>query len=281
MKKNLFLITEEEKDRILGMHKTASKRHYLSEAGPFEDTELPTDNTATGTPTTPTATTPTQEKLGALNGQVVQGPAGDPYQYKGEAGKYYYALKKDGTNAKWTEQTRPAGIKAIQDKILSLAKPVAAAPEEKMSVASVQGTEVTPSSQQNLATTNQQTPGTQTPAPTTAGGGGTPEIKLGAVGEAQKLMPNLKSLDPMKQVEVANWAKTPSGQYILNTPQAQREAALDNLDRRRGDQLTRNLKKEIRQALGMSADTLAGKVGSAITGGLQGIKQGFQQQATR
>jgi hypothetical protein len=31
----------------------------------------------------------------------------------------------------------------------------------------------------------------------------------------------------------------------------------------------------------MAADTLAGKVGSAVTGGLQGIKQGFQQQTTR
>jgi hypothetical protein len=31
MKKNLFVISESEKERILGMHKSASERHYLSE----------------------------------------------------------------------------------------------------------------------------------------------------------------------------------------------------------------------------------------------------------
>lgn len=34
MKKNLFLITEDEKQRILGMHETATKRVYLSEQTP-------------------------------------------------------------------------------------------------------------------------------------------------------------------------------------------------------------------------------------------------------
>ena len=29
--KNLFLINEEERNRILGMHETATKKHYLSE----------------------------------------------------------------------------------------------------------------------------------------------------------------------------------------------------------------------------------------------------------
>jgi hypothetical protein len=56
---------------------------------------------------------------------------------------------------------------------------------------------------------------------------------------------------------------------------------LDNLDRRKGDAKTRELKKEIRQALGMSADTLVGKVASSVRGGVQGLKQGFRQQVTK
>ena len=282
MKKNLFLITEEERERILGMHQTASKRHYLSEAGPFEDDALPTDNTSTGTPTTAAPTTPTTAAPTTPTPQesTYSSYHDNDYDYKKEGDKYFFKLKSNPTSQRakqflaqnkytsWTEATGNA-----KDAIAKL--PFST---EKMDVASVKGTKVTSTAQQNLATTNQPATGTQTP--TTAGGGGTPQIALGSIGEAQKLMPNLKSLDPMKQAEVANWAKTPSGQYILNTPADQREAAIDNLDRRRGDEETRRLKKEIRQALGMAADTLAGKVGSSIRGGIQGLKQGFQQQTT-
>jgi len=48
---------------------------------------------------------------------VKQGAAGDPYQYKKEGGKYFYAKKAEGTNAKWVEQTKDIGIKAIATKI--------------------------------------------------------------------------------------------------------------------------------------------------------------------
>ncbi len=49
--------------------------------------------------------------------EVKQGTGGDPFQYKKEGGKYFYAKKAEGTNAKWVEQTKPDGIKAIQTKI--------------------------------------------------------------------------------------------------------------------------------------------------------------------
>ena len=48
---------------------------------------------------------------------VKQGAAGDQYQYKKEGGKYFYAKKAEGTNAKWVEQTTPKGIDAIATKI--------------------------------------------------------------------------------------------------------------------------------------------------------------------
>jgi hypothetical protein len=54
---------------------------------------------------------------------------------------------------------------------------------------------------------------------------------------------------------------------------------MDNLDKMfGGDQLTKELKKPIRQALGMKADNMFGRIGSAVKGGVQGIKQGFNQQ---
>jgi hypothetical protein len=89
-------------------------------------------------------------------------------------------------------------------------------------------------------------------------------------------MPNIKSLDPMKQAEVANWAKSPAGQYVIKLAPEQREAGLDNLDRVRGDKETRRLKKEIRTALGMMADTGVGRLGQRVQGAVQGAKQGFQ-----
>ena len=48
---------------------------------------------------------------------VKQGAAGDQFQYKKEGGKYFYAKKAEGTNAKWVEQTKEIGIDAIATKI--------------------------------------------------------------------------------------------------------------------------------------------------------------------
>jgi len=93
MNRKCLILTESEKNRILGMHKI---RFEIQKNFIFEQ---------------------------AIDGQVVQGPQGDPYQYKVEAGKAYYAKKSEGANPKWIEQKNPVGIKAIQDKIINPATP--------------------------------------------------------------------------------------------------------------------------------------------------------------
>ena len=54
MKKNLFVISESERERILGMHQSASDRHYLSEQASVSGTTP----AAPVTPTAPAAGTP-------------------------------------------------------------------------------------------------------------------------------------------------------------------------------------------------------------------------------
>jgi hypothetical protein len=76
--KNLFLINEEEKNRILNLHETATKRHYLSE-------------------------------------QVKQGQPGDPYEYKLEDGIYYFKNTEKG-ETRWTKANKNQSD-AIKTKI--------------------------------------------------------------------------------------------------------------------------------------------------------------------
>ena len=49
--------------------------------------------------------------------EIKQGAAGDAYQYKKEGGKYFYAKKTEGANAKWIERTDQKGLDAIKTKI--------------------------------------------------------------------------------------------------------------------------------------------------------------------
>jgi hypothetical protein len=80
MKKNLFLITEEEKNRILGMHMKATKSQYLSEQ------EVP----ATPAPATPTpapASNTEQAKILTFNDR--------DYAYKKEGEKYFFKLQSN------------------------------------------------------------------------------------------------------------------------------------------------------------------------------------------
>ena len=120
--------------------------------------------------------------------------------------------------------------------------------------------------------------GSTTPNGTTIGGGGAPppQLALGAIGEAQKLMPNIINLDFQKQSQIATWSQSPAGKYILSLPAEQREAGLDNLEKRSGDQTTRNLRKDIRTALGMAADTSFGRLGQGVQGAVQGYQQGVK-----
>lgn len=244
MKKNLFLINEEEKQRILGMHETATKRVYLSEQTPA--------------PATP------QPETKVLNDR--------DYAYKKEGEKYFFKLqpnpasegakklKQANKYLNWTEATGK-GLEAI--KKLSWGK--------SEGLATLPATAVNPVSPSGNTASN--TPTGTTPV---SGGGGQPQLALGNVGTAEKSMPKIKSLDPTKQSQVAAWSQTPSGKYILSLPADQREAGLDNLDRVRGDKQTRELKKEIRIALGMPADTKLGRLGQGVQGAVQGFKQGVQ-----
>lgn len=263
MKKNLFVITESERERILGMHKRATASQYLSE----QETVTTTTTTVAATAQAPAAsgTEKPQSQTLVMNDR--------DYGYKKEGDKYYFKLQPNPASAKaqeykkagkfldWTE-AKGAGLEAIKKldfkpetltlKDAGLENPL----KQPSTVAQVQVTGAT------------------------TGGGGEPKKIIDPIGDAKATMPKIDTLDPTVAREVIAWSKTPSGQYVLNSPADQREAALDNLDRRRGDQETRRLKKEIRQALGMAADTLAGKIGSAVRGGVQGIRQGFQQQTT-
>jgi hypothetical protein len=72
--KNLFELSQEEKNRIINLHENATKRLYLVEQ------------------------------------EVVQGGNGDSYQYRKTGDKVEYATK--GTN-NWKTQTNPKGIEAI------------------------------------------------------------------------------------------------------------------------------------------------------------------------
>jgi hypothetical protein len=77
---NRFLVTEEEKKRILGMHISAKKNHYISE-------------------------------------EVIQGVGNDIYQYKKDGNIYFYATKKEGDNPNWKIHTKATAIEAICTRI--------------------------------------------------------------------------------------------------------------------------------------------------------------------
>jgi hypothetical protein len=262
MKKNLFILTEEEKNRILNLHISATKSQYLSE----QDATTPAS-------TTPESPTPTDTNQTPENKNQILTFNDRDYIYKKEGDKYFFRLQRNPASAKaqefkksgrfldWTE-AKGGSLDAIkklnfQPENLTTKKPT----------------------QIQTNTTPQTDLTAKTTTGTTVGGGGEQQI-INPMEDAKKSLPKIDTLDAVKSREVIAWSKTPQGQYVLKTPADQREAALDNLDRIRGDKETRRLKKEIRQALGMAADTLAGRVGSAIKGGVQGAKQGFRQQTT-
>ena len=95
-----------------------------------------------------------------------------------------------------------------------------------------------------------------------------------ASAETLRITPGLSKLLPDMQTRVTAWTKTPSGQYILALAPQQRENGLDQLDRRGGDPETKAIKKEIRIALGMAADTRFGQIAQGVKGAVQGYQQG-------
>jgi len=195
MKKNLFVISESERERILGMHKSASDRHYLSEAGPLLDTDVPVDQTqvagtpAAGTPAagtpppaaagTPAAGTPPPAAPPAAGSKGLNIVNDKDYEYKKDGETYSFrikqtptsanvlALQKQGKYADWTVATGK-GLEAIKklnfndETADSVKMPIAATP-----------TKVT-STQTQLASAGTQAPAAGTPA---AGAGGAPPLQ--------------------------------------------------------------------------------------------------------
>ena len=94
---NIFLLNDEEKNRILNLHETATKNLYLIEQ----------NNSLNILPST-------------QNQTIVQGSNGDPYQYMRWGGKVYYAKKSEGKTPNWVEVKNPKGIGAINSKIFKL-----------------------------------------------------------------------------------------------------------------------------------------------------------------
>jgi hypothetical protein len=173
MKKNLFVISESERERILGMHQSASDRHYLSEQVAVPPTPAATTPAAPAAPTTPAAPAPESKGLNIINDK--------DYEYKKDGETYSFrirqtptsanvlALQKQGKYADWTVATGK-GLEAIKklnfndETADSVKMPIAAAP-----------TKVT-STQTQLASAGTQAPATGTTAPA-AGAGGAPPLQ--------------------------------------------------------------------------------------------------------
>lgn len=192
-----------------------------------------------------------------MSTKMVPGTGGDPYQYLQYQGKYFYA-KKGATQ--WTEAKgdlndpkSPAG--AIKSRYFP----------------------ATASSSATTATTSATTATTQVASGTTSGNTTTSGTTLGTTSATTpSQLVGLSKLPTDVQARITKWSQSPAGTYILSLPPEQREAGLDNLDRRRGDQETRDLRKDIRIALGMAADKFLGRVQQGAQGLAQGFKQGFQ-----
>jgi hypothetical protein len=176
MKKNLFLITEEEKNRILGMHVKATSSQYLSEQA---------------APATPAPATTEQSKILTFNDR--------DYAYKKEGEKYFFKLqsnptspaaqnyKKQGKFLNWTE-AKGKGLEAI--KKLDF-KP------ETIATASVVNTKVTKASEQTPITATAQTAAPVKPLAT--GGGSQATTQQVTAQTNPEITQDLKSAAQIRQ----------------------------------------------------------------------------------
>ena len=110
--KNLFIINEEEKNRILNLHETATKRHYLSEQALDLGQETKSPEPVIG---------PTFMDSGAI---IKQGDYGDPYVYAKLGNDYYFAKVSEGDNPNWRLAKTEKGIRDIKGKIFNEKLPV-------------------------------------------------------------------------------------------------------------------------------------------------------------
>jgi hypothetical protein len=94
----LFIISEEEKNRILNLHESATNRQYLPEQNNVYQDPLNLRQFDT----------------------IVQGVQGDPYQYMRFADNFFYAKKSDGKNPKWVKVNDLDAIESIRTSIFNM-----------------------------------------------------------------------------------------------------------------------------------------------------------------
>jgi len=108
--KNLFILNEEEKNRILNLHESATKRHYLNE----QSLDLGQSETQ------PTEPITGPQSLEDTSGTIVKkGLGGDPYVYAKFGNNYYYAMASEGENPNWITAKTEKSINAIKGKIFN------------------------------------------------------------------------------------------------------------------------------------------------------------------
>jgi hypothetical protein len=104
--KNLFILNEDEKERILGLHENATKRHYLNE-----------QSLNLGQPEQPVVG---PETLQDTEGTVVKkGLNGDPYVYAKLGNNFYYSKDTENNNPNWVLATKQNAVNAIKSKIFN------------------------------------------------------------------------------------------------------------------------------------------------------------------
>ena len=185
MKKNLFLITEDEKDRILGMHKKATAAQYLSE----EDVTTTTTTVAGSTPAT--AQKPEAQVLTANDRDYAYKKEGDKYFFKLQPNPVSASAKQYKTSGKflnWTE-AKGKGLQAIQKLNFQ---------PETMSTLAAKDTKVTTAAAQTPTTPT--TAQTATPVkPLATGGGSQPTGQAVTAQTNPQVSADLKSASQIRQ----------------------------------------------------------------------------------
>lgn len=191
MKRNLFEITEEERNRILQIHESATKRGYLREQATPVSTGATTPTTGATTPTTG-ATTPTTGGTQQSDSETKVLNDRD-YVYKKEGDKYFFKiqsnpasegakkLKQANKYLDWTEATGK-GLEAIKKLSWGQSEGLATLPATKV--------------QTNTQLATLATGTTPTSTATTATGT-TPESKV--TSNSPEIMADLKTASQIRQ----------------------------------------------------------------------------------
>jgi len=170
-----LIINEEEKNRILNLHKSAIKKEVLFEQTTQTTTVAPTTTQTTTVAPTTTQTTTVAPTSNPNNEVLLQGTDTD-YDYKKVGDKYYFKLKENPTSVgakgyktqgkfkNWTPATNQEAIKKIS-QLPALS--TAAAFQAPTNVDGSDETFDAPVQTARTTTPTTTTPTTTTPTPTT------------------------------------------------------------------------------------------------------------------